>query len=175
MKKNHIITSLIAVAVILFFSQLGFASEYVNSTDSEIKFRGVGIMYSSEDIITINISGGNYKNIFTIGICFNPEPGEVRDSYTSNYGRTKIDGKEESYYGLDFGYSRRVARHLRLGIEGSFGYETEYEKFRDYRFTEDYYLDETDRIIGIPLTDNFEIITSINSIKGFSGGIMFIF
>lgn len=136
---------------------------------------GLGLLYSTKNVCTITLHA---YNGFNFGFFIESAPGETREAGTSNYGRTKI-GKDESTYGLDIGYSEKIARHLRLGIELSAGYKTKYSKYSDHRFTEGYYLSEEDSefllgagvVVSIPLSKEFEITSSYNSIKGVSLGL----
>ena len=137
---------------------------------------GIGLLYSNKNITTFTVQ---FSNGFNFGFFMDPASGEERKANTSNYGGVKI-GEDTSVYGLDVGYSKKVYKHLRIGAEASAGYRTEYSKYSDRRFTEGYYLSEEDdefllgvgAIAAIPFTDNFEIISSYNSIKGISGGII---
>ena len=166
---------------------LGLLATGVNAfAEDEKKFiggnYGVGVMYSGEEMWTLTLDIGVDKWGIIFGIFGNGgESGEVRDRNTSNYGRTYIGETDESVFGIDVGYAWKIAKHLRIGVEGSMANVTQYDKYSDRRFTENYYLVETkDEYIfgagvnaGIPLHKNFEIISSYNSIKGVSGGLMF--
>ncbi len=135
---------------------------------------GFSILYSDEDVITGSVFfGGLHLSYFQNG-----EGGaEKRQSGTSNYGKTKM-GEVDNLEGFDIGYSWKIAQYLKLGVEGSVGFETHYSKYRDRRFTEGYYLDEeySETVYGvgaiaiIPIHEDFWIVFSANSIKGISAG-----
>lgn len=137
---------------------------------------GVTMSYSTEGVFTIQ---GHGSSGIYLGYFFDTTPGEVRDRDTSNYGRTQLDGTERDLYGIDIGYTKRVLEWLRLGVEASIGYEIEYSKYSDRRFTEDYYLvEESSDVVfgagvsaGIPITKGFELIGGYNSLKGVVLGI----
>ena len=139
---------------------------------------GTGILYSSDEIITWTFD----VNGIIIGIFGkNWDMAEERDSGTSNYGRTKIGEVNDSVIGFDLGYSWKINKYLRVGVEGTYAYVTQYDKYKDYRFSENYYLDKTDSenqfgggiLIGIPIHRHIELIGSANSVKGVGGGLIF--
>ena len=164
------------IVVVLLFGTCNVAI----AEDMTAELRGgITLSYSTEEVFSMNFHS---ENGFNGGIFFDTTPGEVRDRDTSNYGRTKLDGTERDLYGIDIGYSIRVLRLLRLGIEVSVGYETEYSKYSDYRFTEGYYLveEKSDVVVGaganagILITKRLEITGGYNSLKGIVFGLGYV-
>lgn len=140
---------------------------------------GAGLQYSSKNIFTVFYDN---KQILLGIFGKNWTSAEVRDAGTSNYGQTKIDNFE-SIVGFDIGYSYPVSNLFRIGAQVSSCIETNYEKYRDARFSEGYYISEENNewifgigmTITIPVSDNIEITVNSNTTKGSGAGIIYRF
>jgi hypothetical protein len=123
------------------------------------RFAG-GLLYSSDKIITLSVDFD--------GIIF------------GIFGKNLSSTEEEETFGLDLGYSWKIHKYCRLGLEGSVATISNYDKYIDNNLSGNYYIVKRDNeikfgvglILAIPINKKFELIGSANSIKGIGGGLM---
>jgi hypothetical protein len=157
---------------------------------------GVGLMYSTEEVFTVIVDG--YKGFYLGAFWKNMDAmmntnetlnqtGIVYTGHDNAMNTTGLiyTGEEESMLGIDIGYAISPFEiigvddmdFLRFGLEGTVGYQETYYNYRG--LTEDYKnrvkVDDDvvfgcGIMVGISPLENFEIVGSINTLKGMSIG-----
>jgi opacity protein-like surface antigen len=142
---------------------------------------GVGVLVSEHNVVTLK---GDQADGFAFGLFAAGLDKSVMWDFR---------GKEDQMLGVDFGYTKPVAKYLRLGLEGSMAYHN--DKRTDTVTTEvmelqchEHYTTQTTRttyrdeyllgagvVVGVPVTEKFELMGTYNTLKGISAGFMFRF